>query len=235
MLIKILRTLQLLALLAVIGCAYTVSFPYGIGETYRFIQFELQHYHYGGTAINREISIKDGFGMDVDQIIANKLTELQVNVLKPDEIAIINVIDNSGGSETQLASIATAILRSKAEIFLTVKHFGMSCGTFVLNQGDYIMLPNDATLLIHTGSVTDGFHEAKIKGGTGDPNMQATYEETVLMFGPWLAYLSPNDKARYLDGQDVFITGKEVCDSYDGSTPPILFHYNGGCLLKGVK
>lgn len=214
--------------------AYTVSFPYGASEAYERIKFDFKHYRWGGIKLDRHISIKTQFGGD--NLGDNVISFLQITKLVKDQTAIITIRDNLGGQLGVLLAISKAMKDSPAEIITTVQHYGFSAGTFVLNQGNYLMLPNDCVLLIHLGSIVkDDGKTVRIAPGSGDTEVQKAYEEQVMQFREWLDYLSVEDKKRYLLGEDVYVTGQEVCDAYGGSNPPILFHYKGGCVLKGVK
>ena len=247
---NIIRILEGVVFVAVLGVclpyfAYKQLCPWGARDYYESMQFQVYTYDpfkatHGIPLIDKKLYLHDNFGMTAVGAIEDISVAKQIFEAPAGSNILVTVTENWGGDDIFLNLITSSIQLSKAKVFLTVRRFGMSCGTFVLNSGNYLILPDDSLLLIHTGSVGIKDSAGKVqwitqRPNTGIPEVEEAYQYSVKRFASWLPYLSTADKARFLNGDDVFITGRQVCTKYGDSNAPVLFHYDGGCVLQGLK
>ncbi len=224
--------------------AYIKLCPHGLFDYVESVKFE---YNLVVNSFGKEIKpvhfyLKKDFheGSFVDY----QATSLILKYLPSTSHAVVTVQDNLGGRSDLLEFVTKAIQQSKATIFMKLHRFGFSCGTYILNTGNYTILPNDSLILLHTGSLIytdyDGtLKQIRIAPNTGIHVIELMYQQTIERFKSWLPYMSSEDLTRYLKGEDVYLTGKNICDKYGDSNPPVLFHYKTdaeeGCVLKGLK
>ncbi len=162
----------------------------------------------------------------------------QLGIAKDTDIAVIAVEDNRGGAATMLQAAEKAMLSSQATVITTVKHIGLSCGTFILGYGDYLKLPYDSVLLFHTGSVAGTVVTEAYPSWLPEhlrPTWDAFYRDSIKTMKPYKSWISEGDYEQYKLGKDLFYTGRDLCLKLRGTNAPVLYQTNSGCVIKGFK
>lgn len=152
---------------------------------------------------------------------------------KEGEKLTIRVDDNFGGDASVLQMIQTAINKSKASVTVTLKHFGLSCGTYILGMGDYLVLPSDSLLLFHTGSHM-GQKTTEVSA-PGDTMNKEAFDMVMKIFAPYRGWITKEEFTEFKKGTDVWVTGADICLGRDGRKADVLYTYKGGCVIKGFR
>ena len=212
------------------GAIMSWLYPGGPMEIYNRAYFELQHLDNTPTKVYR---LPSGFDFAHATEFMTAIDALK-HAKKGDIITLV-VDENWGGADNILFAVINTIKESKAEVIITLNRFGFSCGSFILAFGDYTYLPNNALLGFHTGSYLgeDG-NRHKISIDDLSRSSLAGYIVYLLLMRHYEGYLTPAERRRTDKGEDVFVTGREICDNV-GRNAPILFHLKDGCVLTGKR
>lgn len=209
--------------------AFFLAYPGGVSDMVNRLKYS---YFLSTLSPTQTVVLKDGFDYS-DFAYFNVVTTLQ-NAPKGSRVNIL-VKNNMGGAADLLIKINEAIRTSKAYVTVSVEHFGFSCGTYILNQGDLLVLPNDAQLLFHTGSHSGGIVTTRRGNTPFDPWNEQAYTEIMKIMKPYRSWVTPAEYEQYKDGTNIWVSGSEICNGTDGRKVPVLFYYRGGCVIKGFK
>lgn len=166
---------------------------------------------------------------------------LAQQILNSDEHTLIrvDVKNNPGGMDLAEEIVHSALLNTKATVWMTITGKAASNGAFVLNASDYVFMPNDSILMFHTGAIVLSDEDGKVKEVvriTPDnpltKDASADREKELDQYRPWL---SQKEQQLYSTGENVYLTGYSICNHGDERTVEILWKYKDGCVLKGMK
>lgn len=143
--------------------------------------------------------------------------------------------ENYGGDANVLKMLNDAISQSKAFVVVSVKHFGLSCGTYIAAQGNLFFLSNDSLLLFHTGQHGSGIKTTNKGNSVNDPDNEEAFAMVTKVFEPYTNWITAAERERFKQGDDIYVTGKEICNRVDGRNAPILYRFRDGCVIKGLK
>lgn len=201
------------------------AYPLGPSEMFERVKFEWNLPHYTKEV---NLSLSGGFNpRDFNYALNTSIIQ------QADENTRINIIvdENVGGAVYVLEELQDAIKASKAFIVLTVSKFGLSCGTLILGSGNYLILPDDSLLLFHLGSVNG----QRTSDYSDDPVLQDAARQMHVLYAPYRKWITDKEFDKFKHGGDIFVTGASICHGKDGREAPVLFTYNGGCVIKGAK
>lgn len=149
------------------------------------------------------------------------------------ENLVIQVKNNFGGDVMVLQMIQRAINTSKASVTITLKNIGLSCGTYILGMGDFLVLPADSVLLFHTGTYM-GKTITEVSQ-PGDTLNGPIFKEVMKGFEPYRGWITKEELTEYKKGGDIWVTGADICLGRDGRKADVLYTYKGGCVIKGFR
>lgn len=144
---------------------------------------------------------------------------------------ILVIRENFGGNAAVLEELSRAMGASRATVLVRLEHFGLSCGTYVLNDSDYTFIPNDSLILFHYGT----YNGVTIEADSTDPVIQEVVQDMDKFFIAYRPWVTDTEYAQIRVGTDIFLTGKDICSKSNGRNPPVLYHTSDGCVIKGTR
>lgn len=201
------------------------AYPLGPQDMFERVKFEfkMSQFHNEKDILLSHMFDPMNLGYWLDsEIIENATSDTRINIL---------VSENIGGAGMLLGTLQDAIQKSKAMIVVSVAKFGLSCGTYILNMGDYLVLPNDSLILFHLGSVNG----KNTNDFSNDPEVIEAAKMGHHFFEGYRPWITDAEYDQFRHGADIFVTGKSICEGLDGRKAPVLFTYKDGCVIKGFK
>ncbi len=201
------------------------AYPLGPKDMFGRIQFEWEQSKYPHTldiTLSNVFTPEDPIYLVGPMLIRDAQADTRVNLL---------VSENWGGYVYILEALNEAIKQTNAMVVVSVAKFGMSCGTLIVHSGNYLVLPNDSLLLFHLGRIGN----KTISDFSTDPEIQAAAAYMHTLYKEYRAWLTDDEYQRFTHGEDIYVTGRSICESANGRGAPVLFTYKGGCVIKGVK
>lgn len=213
--------------------AFHYDYPGGINDMYNKVNVELSQPY-----ITEQITVRLSDSFTADNEAAYDFVNAQLaSATEYDKITIV-VENNKGGDASMLDKAYRAIQNTKAEVVLTVKHFGYSCGTYILGQGNYLLLPYDTTILFHMGSVAGIPMSVDVPDGwpADKADVWARLVQLPIdLMEPYKNWISKDDYTMFLHGKNMFYSGREICLGLTGGNAPVLYQVDNGCVIKGFK
>lgn len=211
--------------------AFTIAYPGGPSDMYNKAIYPIQMSRYQTTVLK----LPGSFSLSELEYYVAAAVDLMV--AKPGERIVLTIDENLGGAVSLLDVMTSFMTSSKAHVTTVPKDFALSCGTNILFYGNETAMPYGTLLLFHTGYLTDeSGNTHRVTPNSEYAKVREIYAETIKRDYPLFSrWLSKANLDKYMAGQDVFVTGYDLCNHVDGNHPPVLFQYAGGCVIKGLK
>lgn len=114
-------------------------------------------------------------------------------------------LSSHGGSVAHMLQIITAIQTSKADVIIHVDGFAFSAAAIITFAGNDVVIPDDALVMFHVARYNTP------KGTVLLPLNHPVQQHLIKMMDKYAGHvLTDLDVRRVLNGEDVFISGKEI-------------------------